>query len=412
MTTRLGRTIRATANHKFLTMQGWQRLDELTTEMHLALPRRLPGPAQATMSDGELALLGHLIGDGCTLPTHAIQYTTHELELAETVASLATSVFGDDVEPRIKQERDWYQVYLPPGKHIRLTHNVHNPVTDWLRKLGVSGLRSYEKFVPEQVFAQPAEGIAKFLRHLWSTDGCIHLSIGKIHSIKVYYASNSERLARDVQSLLLRLGINATILRYPQVGKGQDQYHVKVSGKDDIECFFLLIGGLGKKKVAHQANISAYLADIVAKTNRDVLPSSIWSTTILPAIQAAGLTKMTAGKALGYASPIHRLTQQNLSREQASRIAQILQSEELTRLAQSDVYWDQILSVDAEGEEEVYDLTVDGLHNFVTDNFNLHNSIEQDSDIVMFIYRDDVYNQESERKNIADVIVAKHRNGP
>ena len=39
-------------------------------------------------------------------------------------------------------------------------------------------------------------------------------------------------------------------------------------------------------------------------------------------------------------------------------------------------------------------------------------SIEQDSDIVMFIYRDDVYNPETERKNIADVIIAKHRNGP
>jgi replicative DNA helicase len=39
-------------------------------------------------------------------------------------------------------------------------------------------------------------------------------------------------------------------------------------------------------------------------------------------------------------------------------------------------------------------------------------SIEQDSDIVMFIYRDDVYNPETERKNIADIIVAKHRNGP
>ncbi len=38
--------------------------------------------------------------------------------------------------------------------------------------------------------------------------------------------------------------------------------------------------------------------------------------------------------------------------------------------------------------------------------------IEQDSDIVMFIYRDDLYNQESERKNIADIIIAKHRNGP
>jgi replicative DNA helicase len=39
-------------------------------------------------------------------------------------------------------------------------------------------------------------------------------------------------------------------------------------------------------------------------------------------------------------------------------------------------------------------------------------SIEQDSDIVMFIYRDDVYNPDTERKNIADIIIAKHRNGP
>jgi len=39
-------------------------------------------------------------------------------------------------------------------------------------------------------------------------------------------------------------------------------------------------------------------------------------------------------------------------------------------------------------------------------------SIEQDSDVVMFIYRDDVYNEASERPNEADLIVAKHRNGP
>jgi replicative DNA helicase len=39
-------------------------------------------------------------------------------------------------------------------------------------------------------------------------------------------------------------------------------------------------------------------------------------------------------------------------------------------------------------------------------------SIEQDADIVMFIYRDDVYDEDSERKNIAELNVAKHRNGP
>ncbi len=39
-------------------------------------------------------------------------------------------------------------------------------------------------------------------------------------------------------------------------------------------------------------------------------------------------------------------------------------------------------------------------------------SIEQDADVVMFIYRDDVYDPQSERKNVAEIIVAKHRNGP
>jgi replicative DNA helicase len=39
-------------------------------------------------------------------------------------------------------------------------------------------------------------------------------------------------------------------------------------------------------------------------------------------------------------------------------------------------------------------------------------SIEQDADVVMFIYREDYYNKDSERRNIADILVRKHRNGP
>lgn len=39
-------------------------------------------------------------------------------------------------------------------------------------------------------------------------------------------------------------------------------------------------------------------------------------------------------------------------------------------------------------------------------------TIEQDSDVVMFIYREDKYRDDTERKNIADIIIAKHRNGP
>jgi replicative DNA helicase len=77
-----------------------------------------------------------------------------------------------------------------------------------------------------------------------------------------------------------------------------------------------------------------------------------------------------------------------------------------------DVYWDEIIAIEPDGESEVYDLTVEGLHNFVANDIVAHNSIEQDADIVMFIYRDELYNKETDNKGIAELHIAKHRNGP
>jgi replicative DNA helicase len=115
---------------------------------------------------------------------------------------------------------------------------------------------------------------------------------------------------------------------------------------------------------------------------------------------------------LGTAYAGTSIYKQGMSRERGSRVAMVVQSATLAALAQSDVYWDEIVSIEPDNEEDVYDLTVDEHHNFVANNIIVHNSIEQDSDIVMFIYRDEVYNPDTERKNIADIIVAKHRNGP
>jgi len=408
LTTRLGRTLRATANHKFLTIAGWRRLDELAPGDRLALPRRLPGPARATMSHDELALLGHLIGDGCTLPRHIIQYTTREPDLAEIVAQLATTVFGDRVAPRISAERAWYQVYLAAS--AKLTHHKRNPVAAWLDELGVFGLRSHEKRVPAQVFAQPAEGIAHFLHHLWATDGCIHFAEESGHYPTIYYASSSIQLARDVQSLLLRLGINATLSQHKQGMKGRDQYHVAVSGKAEMERFFAVIGALSESKMTHQIAIAEHLVTHIAKTGRDVVPREVWDHMLVPAMRAAGMGMYQLSLALGYTggSPYN----QNLSRERAVRVAAIVKSQAFASLASSDVYWDEVIAIELDGEEDVYDLTVDGQHNFVAGDIMSHNSIEQDADIVMFIYRDEVYNPETDRKNIADIIVAKHRNGP
>jgi len=103
---------------------------------------------------------------------------------------------------------------------------------------------------------------------------------------------------------------------------------------------------------------------------------------------------------------------QSIRRTSAAQLAGAAQPEQIAWPAESDVYWDQIVSVEPDGETEVYDLTVPGPENFIANDIIVHNSIEQDADVVMFIYRDEVYNENTEHPNQAEIIVAKHRNGP
>ena len=82
--------------------------------------------------------------------------------------------------------------------------------------------------------------------------------------------------------------------------------------------------------------------------------------------------------------------------------------------AHSDILWDEIKSIEPDGIEEVFDARVPGTHNFIADQMVVHNSgaIEQDADIVLFIYRHEYYHPEAvETKGIAEVAVAKHRQG-
>ena len=112
------------------------------------------------------------------------------------------------------------------------------------------------------------------------------------------------------------------------------------------------------------------------------------------------------------------LYKSNLSRQRLERVATILESEELSQLANSDIKWDKIKSITHIGKEMTYDLHIADHHNFVANDFIIHNSgaIEQDADMVMFIYRPEYYQiMEDEEGNSlkgkAEVIISKHRNG-
>ncbi len=87
--------------------------------------------------------------------------------------------------------------------------------------------------------------------------------------------------------------------------------------------------------------------------------------------------------------------------------------EEVAVVLQEDLVWDPVVSISELGDPQpVYDIEMPRHHNFVANGLLVHNSIEQDADLVMMIYRPEYYDPNTNDRGIAEVIIAKHRNGP
>jgi replicative DNA helicase len=279
-----GKTVRATANHPFLTYDGWKPLGDLTSGDRLAVPRHVPAPENET-------------------------------------------AWTDD--------------------RIRLTA---------LELAMGAGL-------PEEAFALPKRHLRDLLRDVLAAT---RFGAGRS------YVLRSRTSADHISRLLLRFGISC-----------------KISDPDLIGRVVL--------SIADADDLARLAGQIESGLHGDAARGAV------SACMSGGVTSPGLHSRLGEAME---------SQHQLSSVATALAEEDLDLEATNDVSWDFVVAIEPDGSEEVFDATVIGNHNFIADGIAVHNSIEQDADMVILLHREDAYEKESPRAGEADFIVAKHRNGP
>ena len=401
-----GREVEATANHPFMTVDGWCPLGELTVGDRLAVPRTVPDPVDVRpLPEAEIVILAHLIGDGSFVRRQPIRYASLD-EANLSAVTEAAKHFG------ITAIRDEYEqarvttLRLPAP--FRLARGRRNPIAAWLDELGLFGLRSHEKFIPDRVFALPNQQVATFLRHLWATDGSVRWD-DTAGQARIYYATTSRRLSEDVNRLLLRVGVLARVKRARKPGY-RDCFHVVVSGAENQLAFLETCGVHGARGIS-AAHATERLRSITGNTNLDTVPREIWQR-VRKLLAAKEITHREFSAAMGSRFCGSTMWKHAPSRSRIARVAAVLEDAEIDMLATNDVFWDEVTEIASLGEQPVYDATVPGTHNFIADGIAVHNSLEQDADAVILINRPDAWERDDPRAGEADLILAKHRAGP
>jgi replicative DNA helicase len=402
-----GRSLRATSNHRVFTGDGWKVVGELEIGSRVAIGRQFPKVANPVVwSDEQICLLGHLAGDGSYLKNQPLRYTTASEENSKLVTECAIAL-GSTVK-RYAGRGNWHQLLISGNGNRWHAAGVGA----WLKNLGIHGQRSHQKHLPPAVFQFSDAQIGLLLRHLWATDGCIHVRAAPQRGPSaINFSTCSERLAQEVAALLLRLGIVARTYQVRQrIGRGV--YCVAVSSSEQQALFLQRVGAFGPREAP-----ARLLADRISATrsnpNVDTLPQQLFAG-VAATMSAQGISsrQMASMRRTRYGGSSH--FKFSPSRTTLNSYANLLNSDSLRICANSHLFWDRVVAVGLEGEEEVFDMTVPGPASWLADGIVSHNSgaIEQDSDLILLIYREEVYDVNTTRKGIADIIIAKQRNGP
>jgi hypothetical protein len=207
--------------------------------------------------------------------------------------------------------------------------------------------------------------VAIFLRALFSGDGGLFRS-GDSYFLEYY--SNARQLIEDVHHLLLRFGI-FSLIREKRTKGGKIAHRLQITDREHILRYASDIGFWPQsvKQLRLEQEILPSLSTQPArfKSNFDTLPASAWGM-----VNVAGAM---AGTGLNRVGIRGTHPSQSLSFPLADKVAVATENDDLLSILKGPV-WDVVKEVVPAGEEEVYDLTVPGFHNFVANDMIVHNS--------------------------------------
>jgi len=263
---------------------------------------------------------------------------------------------------------------LPHGEHSAATNAPH-ALKRWLQNLELWGKLATQKSMPDTVFCLPRQSLALFLNRLFACDGSVWVQNDT--QCVVSYASSSRALVRDVQHLLLRFGVLARLkhrhVKYRE--ERREAWELIITHQDSIRRFHSEIGIFGKEDRLDAA--CSLLDSKRDHANSDLLPEVLCDHVL----RLKGQTPwqdIYLRKGLicpeGFNPHLSGKSRRLLTRARAAFFAHLFDDPYLAQLANSDLYWDTIVSIEATGTRQVYDLTVPDTHNFVAEDILVHNT--------------------------------------
>lgn len=323
---------------------------------------------------------------------------------------------------------------------------------DWARLSSVTGIMSEAPmFVDDTPALTPSEVRAR-ARRLMKEHGQLglvvvdYLQLMQVHGSENRSIEISE-ISRNLKALAKELSV--PVIALSQLNRGLEQRTDKRPVMSDLrECVTAdTLVTLSDGRRLPIADLVGQEPEVIAMNERGKLVTSrsdkVWCVGKKPVFQirlASGRNiKATAKHRLYTIHGWRRVEELDVGEQLAvaEKFTQVSQESESSAVSQCSVVelgnlavdlfdvvpvqekldgvmWEKIASIDYVGVELVYDLTVPGPANWLANDIVSHNSgaIEQDADVIMFIYRDEVYNEDSPTKGIAEIIIGKQRNGP